>query len=1457
MDDSDICEMSLSSCESLRFPDHHGRLTDLKVITTRPIFSTQTVSSEGSQKLTDSQRCRTLEYSDRRLSVAGRDTRLITREPDSSLAPDSIPPDNIKPAFSPHPVEATHSPASAPASRASIPLKAKSEKIFVSVRVRPLNRKEAASGDQVVWRIQESSTLRFLQPLPERSPYPAAYTFDRAFGPDCPSSRVYEEGAKNIVLSALAGINASIFAYGMTSSGKTYTMQAVTDLAACDIFMHIQNNPHRSFLVKLSAIEIYNEIVRDLLSPDSGPLRLLDDPERGTVVERLTEVEVESKGQLERLLVHCAAQREVGETSLNDASSRSHQIIRLLVESCPSAMPPAPHLSPRQPATSAPADAAAAQVLSASLNFVDLAGSERASQTHVAGTRLKEGCHINRSLLTLATVIRKLSMGSRAKAGHIPYRDSKLTRILQQSLGGNGRTAIITTISAGRTHLEQTRNTLAFALRAKEVTNSACVNVVVTDRALVEQLQREVARLEGEMRLRPSREQFHEQAVRMQQLEEQLSQAARQQGEALARVQELSQALSAAAGYQRGSHARRRAQAAWQSGKVHPISSNNGSGSSDDETDGWDRFTPTCFPASQPLDLVMPTCFPGSFSRRPRASRQHREKNAPLHAAAAAAAAFPAAEATAKSTLTVMAGNNHSSGNSMGMEARGEEQTRARGRMTWEESARGREREAQWSRFEGEEEAQQQGAGQLRRERQQQQEKSHGRNRNKKDSSHRESESVSLQSLEAWVAEDCARERRRKRKAVSAKVLALMHEIQRLEQLQDALGDDVGRAMGALQGEMERMRARQNAQGQGQGQGQDSESPSDGGVHTPASHYCLSGLVTPGLSGLLTPSSQHLSGLLGSSSRHVSGVLAPSYHHLSGVLTPNLSSRTASGILTPLSHQISGLLTPSLASQPVSGCLSAAGGAAGTGSAGGAGGAVGAGGAGDADASAAAPGNGMGSSAAGGTPARRDGAEGEPDSASPDSARPGSVPPHSDLDSLQSASLLQLHAELSRLTVNDAKEEERRGYKRASASASAAAAATADGATTVDSTKATPAAGIVRELQAAASAAAAAAGAATDVSAAGGMGFDIGCLVEPSGMTMRSSSQDLQRMEFLFRSAAEANVASIRTYVSELKEIVAKLHYQKQLLVKQVVELEAARLGEEDEDDMEEEGEEEEEGEDEDGEEGREMEEGGWGCEEDGGVMERAQEGRREVGANTRWRPNVGEERDPGSREGRKQQNRASSGASIDTPTNARPHQHPRQLTPFAPFSEGGFREEVMETVVLWDRCQVSLIRRTQLFLVLMQGEPSDRVYLQVERRRLEWLVRHAGEEGKAAREKELRKEREYLARRMAHCFTLHQRLDLFHQWGVATSSRQRKRQLAVLLWSRPANGRHVEASARIVGRLTGMIESSMDGGQGGGGWKGSGGRDVLRLCKEMLELRLIVPSGYRGLMSKRQRKWF
>ncbi|VFQ87186.1 unnamed protein product [Cuscuta campestris] len=391
------------------------------------------------------------------------------------------------------------------------------EKIVVTVRVRPLNKREQTSKDHVAWECTDDHTVVYKPAPHERSPQASSFTFDKVFGPDSLTENVYEEGVKNVALSALMGINATIFAYGQTSSGKTYTMRGITAKAVNDIYAHIANNPGREFRIKISGLEIYNENVRDLLNSESGrSLKLLDDPEKGTTVEKLVEETAANDEHLRELISICDAQRQVGETSLNETSSRSHQIIRLTIESI------------------LRESSGCVRSYVASLNFVDLAGSERASQTNAEGARLREGCHINLSLMTLTTVIRKLSMGKRT--GHIPYRDSKLTRILQHSLGGNARTAIICTLSPASCHVEQSRNTLFFATRAKEVTNNAQVNLVVSDKQLVKHLQKEVARLEAQL---GTPDISNDKDIKIQQMEMEIEELRRQRDLAQSQVDEL------------------------------------------------------------------------------------------------------------------------------------------------------------------------------------------------------------------------------------------------------------------------------------------------------------------------------------------------------------------------------------------------------------------------------------------------------------------------------------------------------------------------------------------------------------------------------------------------------------------------------------------------------------------------------------------------------------------------------------------------------------------------------------------------------------------------------------------------------------------------------------------------------------------------------------------------------
>ncbi|XP_028765409.1 kinesin-like protein KIN-7F [Neltuma alba] len=408
---------------------------------------------------------------------------------------------------------------------------ANEERIFVAIRIRPLNENEIVRQDVSAWNCIDGNTIRFKNNPAERSSSMDTHTFDKVFGDDCSTQQVYEEGIKEIALSVVSGVNSSIFAYGQTSSGKTYTMTGITEYAVRDIYDYTNMHKEREFVLKFSAMEIYNEAVRDLLMVDSAQLRLLDDPEKGTIIEKLTEETLTEWSDLQKLLSICAAERTTEETSMNESSSRSHQIIRLVftlwlhcltVESSPNRY----------------AGAESSGTLVASVNFVDLAGSERASQAMTAGARLREGSHINRSLLTLGTVIRKLS---KERNGHIPYRESKLTRILHNSLGGNARTAIICTINPARSHVEQSRNTLLFAGCAKQVATNAQVNVVMTDKVLVQQLRKELARMENELRNLAPNTVLLERELLIKQMDEEIKELTRQRDIFQSRVETLLQ----------------------------------------------------------------------------------------------------------------------------------------------------------------------------------------------------------------------------------------------------------------------------------------------------------------------------------------------------------------------------------------------------------------------------------------------------------------------------------------------------------------------------------------------------------------------------------------------------------------------------------------------------------------------------------------------------------------------------------------------------------------------------------------------------------------------------------------------------------------------------------------------------------------------------------------------------
>ncbi|KAM8969591.1 centromere-associated protein E isoform 3-T3 [Sarcophilus harrisii] len=353
--------------------------------------------------------------------------------------------------------------------------------VKVCVRVRPLIRREQDLGDatQLYWKTEN----RLISQIDGTK----SFSFDRVFHSNETTEKVYEEIAVPIICSAIQGYNGTIFAYGQTASGKTYTMMGSADglgvipKAVNDIFKKIKEIPEREFLLRVSYMEIYNETITDLLcdTRKMKPLEIREDFNRNVYVADLTEEVVSTPELALQWIKKGERNRHYGKTKMNQRSSRSHTIFRMILES-------------REKGDPSNCDGA---VMVSHLNLVDLAGSERASQTGAEGVRLKEGCNINRSLFILGQVIKKLSDGQ--AGGFINYRDSKLTRILQNSLGGNAKTLIICTITP--VSFDETLSTLQFASTAKYMKNTPHVNEVLDDEALLKRYRKEIIDLKKQL----------------------------------------------------------------------------------------------------------------------------------------------------------------------------------------------------------------------------------------------------------------------------------------------------------------------------------------------------------------------------------------------------------------------------------------------------------------------------------------------------------------------------------------------------------------------------------------------------------------------------------------------------------------------------------------------------------------------------------------------------------------------------------------------------------------------------------------------------------------------------------------------------------------------------------------------------------------------------------------------
>lgn len=370
-------------------------------------------------------------------------------------------------------------------------------------------------GNQSSARTDDVAFSLSLSETQEVSSADASYAFDRVFDESTNNKQVYEATTSKIVRDVLGGMNGTVFAYGQTSSGKTHTMHGSADelgvipLAIKDVFDAVRRHANdREFLIRVSYLEIYNEKMVDLLAESeesanaSAELSIREDKDRGTYVHGLKEEIVTTPSQVLSLLDFGTSRRHVGATNMNAHSSRSHTIFRMIVESRAinaSAMETTE--GGETQAKDHPGGGGGGGVLVSTLNLVDLAGSERVSKTGAEGQRAKEGAHINKSLMTLGVVINKLSEGVESKGGHIPYRDSKLTRILQPALGGNSKTAIVCAMTPATTHCDESHSTLRFASRAKRVVNKAMVNEVINGatNAMVKRQQREIAALKARL----------------------------------------------------------------------------------------------------------------------------------------------------------------------------------------------------------------------------------------------------------------------------------------------------------------------------------------------------------------------------------------------------------------------------------------------------------------------------------------------------------------------------------------------------------------------------------------------------------------------------------------------------------------------------------------------------------------------------------------------------------------------------------------------------------------------------------------------------------------------------------------------------------------------------------------------------------------------------------------------
>ncbi len=377
--------------------------------------------------------------------------------------------------------------------------------VLVAVRVRPIMNHDRSQKSCV--RVLDSKVVVIMDPQHDKGDILRAnrsrekqYAFDYAFEPRSSQEATYHHTTKFLIHGVLDGFSATVFAYGQTGSGKTHTMigthknPGIMVRVMSDLFKYSASQASKLrlgvyFKVTVNFLEVYNENIRDLLGENNNPdeyLDLREDPIKGAVVAGITEVEVHNSDEIMQLLHRGNAKRSQAATAANEVSSRSHAVLQVAVDS-----------RDRAPGV-------ADSIKVGKLSLIDLAGSERAANTQNRGARLVEGANINRSLLALGNCINALDT-SKGKGTFVPYRDSKLTRLLKDSLGGNCRTIMIANISPAASSFEETLNTLKYANRAKNIKTTVKRNVLNVNYHiseyvdLINNLRSEIQVLKGQM----------------------------------------------------------------------------------------------------------------------------------------------------------------------------------------------------------------------------------------------------------------------------------------------------------------------------------------------------------------------------------------------------------------------------------------------------------------------------------------------------------------------------------------------------------------------------------------------------------------------------------------------------------------------------------------------------------------------------------------------------------------------------------------------------------------------------------------------------------------------------------------------------------------------------------------------------------------------------------------------